>query len=117
MLVAMHEMAITMSMLDLVLEEAAKAGASRVVTVKVVLGEMTGVVDYCVQTNFDFMSKNTPAEGAALSFRNVAKQARCRKCAHIFRPADICWACPKCQSTEFELITGNELYVESIEVE
>lgn len=33
----MHEMAITMSMLDLALEEAAKAGASKVVAVNVVV--------------------------------------------------------------------------------
>jgi len=113
----MHEMAITMSMLDLILKEAAKAGASKVVAVNVVIGEMSGVVDRCVQTNFDFMSRGTPAEGAALSFRNVPKQARCRKCAHVFTPANICWACPECQSVEFEIIAGNELYIESIEVE
>jgi len=113
----MHEMAVTMSMLDLVLKEAAKAGARRVVAVNVVLGEMTGVVDRCVQTNFELMSRDTPAEGAVLSFRNVPKQARCRKCEHVFQPADICWACPKCQSVELEIIAGNELYVESIEVE
>lgn len=112
----MHEMAITKSMLDLVLEEAAKAGASKVVTVNVVLGEMTGVVDHCVQVNFDLMSRDTPAEGAVLSFRNVPRQARCRKCAHIFTPANLGWACPECQSPEFEIIAGNELYIESIEV-
>lgn len=113
----MHEMAITTSMLDLVLAEATKAGASKVVAVNVVIGEMSGVVDRFIQTNFDLMSRGTPAEGAALSFRNVPKQARCRKCAHVFHPANICWACPECQSAEFEIITGNELYVESIEVE
>jgi len=116
-MLTMHEMAITMSMLDLILDEAVKAGASKVVAVNVVLGEMTGVVDHYVQTNFDLLSRNTPAEGAVLSFQNVPRQARCRKCAYVFRPADICWTCPKCQSTEFEIIAGNELYVESIEVE
>jgi len=87
------------------------------VAVNVVLGEMTGIVDHCVQTNFELMSRNTPAEGAVLSFRNVPKQARCRKCAHVFQPTGICWTCPKCQSAELEIIAGNELYVESIEVE
>lgn len=113
----MHEMAITMSMLDLVLAEAARAGASRVVAVKVVVGEMSGVVDRFIQTNFELISRGTPAEGAALSFRNVPKQARCRKCAQVYHPTNIYWACPECQSTEFEIIAGNELYVESIEVE
>lgn len=113
----MHEMAITRSMLDLVLEEAAKSRASKVTMINIVLGEMSGVVDRCVQFYFDFMSKDTPAEGAELCFRNVLKKARCRKCNHIFSPGDICWSCNKCQSTELEIISGNELYVESIEVE
>lgn len=113
----MHEMAITQSLLDLVLEEAAKAGASKVVLVDVVLGEMSGVADRNIQSNFDLISRDTPAEGATLSFRNVPKQARCLKCAHTFRPSDICWQCPECQSAEFEMIAGNELYVESIKVE
>jgi hydrogenase nickel incorporation protein HypA/HybF len=111
----MHEMAVTMSMLDLVLEEAAKAGAGRVTKVNLVLGAMTGVVDRCVETNFELLSKSTPAEGAVLAFRNVPSQARCRRCGHVFPPADL-WACPRCQSAEFELIAGDELYVESIEV-
>ena len=67
----MHEMAITGNILDLVLDEAAKAGADKVVAVNLVLGEMTGIVDRYVQTNFDLISINTPAEGAVLSFRNV----------------------------------------------
>lgn len=113
----MHEMAITRSLLILVLEEAAKAGAGKVVAVNVVLGEMTGIVDRCVQVNFELMSKDTPVEGAVLSFRNVPKQACCRNCAQVFTPATIWWVCPECQSPELKIIAGNELYVESLEVE
>ncbi|MFC1958190.1 hydrogenase maturation nickel metallochaperone HypA [Chloroflexota bacterium] len=113
----MHEMAITQGILDLVLGEAARAGAGKVTMINLVLGEMSGIVDEYVQFNFDFMSKHTPAEGAALSFRKVPKQARCRKCAHLFSPGDVFWACPECQSMELEMVSGDELYVESIEVE
>ena len=113
----MHEMAITRSMLDLVLEEAAKAEARKVTEINVVLGEMSGVVDRCVSFYFDYMSKDTPAEGATLNFRNVPQKARCLNCCNIFSPRDIFWSCDKCQSMELEIIAGNELNVESIEVE
>ncbi len=113
----MHEMSITMSLLDLVLAEAAKAGASKVTGVNIVLGEMTGIIDHYVQANFELLSQNTPAEGAALSFQNIPRQARCRNCAHSFQPADLDWSCPRCQSSEIEVTGGRELYVESIEVE
>jgi len=113
----MHEMAITRSMLDLVLEETAKSGYGKVTEVNVVLGEMSGVVDSCVEFYFDFMSRDTPAEGARLNFRKMENQARCRKCGNIFKPRDIFWECDKCGSMEIEVTAGNELYIESIEVE
>ena len=113
----MHEMSVTMSLLDLVLEEAAKAGASKITGVNIVLGEMTGIIDHYVQANFELLSQNTLAEGATLSFQNIRRQARCRHCAHLFQPTDLEWACPKCQSSEIEITGGSELYVESIEVE
>jgi hydrogenase nickel incorporation protein HypA/HybF len=113
----MHEMAITRSMLDLVLEEATKAGNSKVTMINIVLGEMSGVVDRCVQFYFDFMSRDTPAEGAELNFRKVPNQACCRECGNIFSPRDIFWSCDKCGSMKIEMTAGNELYIESIEVE
>lgn len=111
----MHELSVTMSLLDLVLEEATKAGASKIIGVNIVLGEMTGIIDHYVQANFKLLSQNTPAEGAALSFRNIPRQARCRQCANVFQVSDK-WSCPRCQSSEIEITGGNELYVESIEV-
>jgi len=116
-MLAMHEMSVTMSLMDLVLKEAAKAGAKKIIGVNIVIGQMTGIVDHYVQANFELLSRNTPAEGAALSFRNVPWQARCRHCAHTFQPSDLDWKCPKCQSAEIEITSGSELYVESIEVE
>jgi hydrogenase nickel incorporation protein HypA/HybF len=113
----MHEMSVTMSLLDLILEEASKAGASKITGVNIVLGEMTGIIDHYVQANFELLSQSTPAEGAALSFQNISRQARCRNCAHLFQPTDLEWTCPKCQSSEIEITGGSELYVESIEVE
>ncbi|MFC1931535.1 hydrogenase maturation nickel metallochaperone HypA [Chloroflexota bacterium] len=113
----MHEMAITRSMLDLVLKEAEKAKASKVIKVSIVLGKMTGVVDDCVQAYFDIMSKDTPADGAALYFQNIPVQARCRKCGHVFSPENFYWSCPECQAFEVEIMAGKELYIESIEVE
>jgi hydrogenase nickel incorporation protein HypA/HybF len=113
----MHEMSVTKNLLDLVLEEANKASASRVTKVNVVLGEMTGIIDHYVQANFELLSKNTLAENAKLSFQSIPRQARCRNCNQEYRPSDLTWTCPKCQSTEIEITGGSELYVESIEVE
>jgi len=113
----MHELAITQSMLDLVLRQAEEAGADKVEKINLVLGEMTGVVGRCVQFYFDFLSKGTPAEGAALNFREIPTTAKCRECGQEFELGEFDWTCPHCRSNNMEITGGKELYVESIEVE
>jgi hydrogenase nickel incorporation protein HypA/HybF len=113
----MHELAITQSMLDLVLEQAQKAKAKRVGKINLVIGEMTGVVDRAVQFYFDFLSKGTPAEKAALNFKVVPTTARCHNCGKDFKLGEFDWTCPHCQSSNIEIVGGKELFVESIEVE
>ena len=113
----MHELAITQSMLDLVLEQAEKAGAKEVGRINLVIGEMSGVVEECVQFYFDFISKGTLAERAALSFTMVPTMARCRGCDRLFKVKEFDWTCPYCQGNNMEIVAGKELFVESIEVE
>lgn len=104
-------------MLDLALEEANNAGASRICKINIVIGDMSGIVGDCLKFYFEFLSKNTPAEGALVLCRSIATEARCRKCASTFHPKNFYWCCPVCHDLEIEVVAGKELYVESIEVE
>ncbi len=113
----MHELSITQSMLELVLDQVKKAGAGKVNTINLVIGEMCGYVEESVQFYFDFLSKGTPAEKARLSFTMVPAQARCRACGNIFRVKEMDWACPNCRQVSPEIVAGRELKVESIEVD
>jgi len=113
----MHELAITQSMLDLVLEQAEKVKAEKVEKINLVIGEMSGIVDTCVEFYFEFLSKNTIANGAILSFKKTPIQVRCSHCGQLFIPKEFDWSCPSCQNSGMEIVTGNELYIESIEVE
>jgi len=113
----MHELAVTQSMLELVLSEAEKAGAQRVDKINLVVGAMSGIVGDSVRFYFDFLSKDTIAQGADLSITSSPTQARCRRCEHLFQLEDFNWSCPACRNSHVEIVAGNELYVESIEAE
>ena len=113
----MHELAITQSMFDLVLEQAKKAGTKKVGKINLVIGEMTGVIGDCVQFYFDFISQGTPAEGAVLSFAMVPSKAQCRDCDKLFKLKEFDWTCPYCGGNSLQIVAGKELFVESIEVE
>ena len=112
----MHELSITQSLLSIALEKANEVGASRVTKINLTIGELSGIVDECVQFYFDFLSKDTIAAEASLSFHQPPIQLRCRNCATIFSPDNLDWACPDCREQKIEIISGRECYVDSIEV-
>ncbi len=112
----MHELSITQNILDIALKKAAEAKAGRITRINITLGELSGIVDECVRFYFDFLTKDTPAAGASLSFEKVPTRLRCRVCATVFAPEDSTWVCPSCHDQKIELIAGRECYVNSIEV-
>ena len=96
----MHELAITQSMFDIVLKQAEQAQAKKVTKINLVIGEMTGVVSDSVQFYLDFMTKDTIAEGAAVSITMVPAKARCRNCNRTFELKEFDWTCPNCKGND-----------------
>lgn len=113
----MHELAITQSMIDIVLEQAEKAGAKRIKTINLVIGELSGFVEESVKFYFGFLAKDTIAEEAELIFNPVSARAKCRVCNNIFDIKDVDWTCPVCEVSDVDIIAGKELFVESINIE
>ena len=113
----MHELAVTQRVLDIALEKAEEAHATRVARINLVIGEMSSIVDDSVQFYFDFLSQDSIASGAALSFERIPMTLRCRQCGHTFTPDSPPWKCPECRHWDMEIVAGQELYIDSIEVE
>jgi hydrogenase nickel incorporation protein HypA/HybF len=113
----MHEQSIVESLLAVVLGNAEKAKASKILRIYLVVGELSGVVDEAVNFYFSFLSKDTIAADANIFFMQTPARVRCRNCNTVFNPERLDFHCPNCNEQEIEIIGGRELYVESIEVE
>ncbi len=113
----MHEYSVTKGMLDTVLSEAEKAGASRITEIRLVIGDLSTIIDESVQMYFDIMSKGTPAHGAKLVFRRVPAQFRCRNCGNEYNKPAKGFDCPLCGGLGLPTGKGKEFYIESIEVD
>jgi hydrogenase nickel incorporation protein HypA/HybF len=113
----MHEMAVTQSILDIAIRHAQQAGASRITQINLVIGELAGIVDESVQFYFDFLSNDTLAEGAKLAFDRRTAVYLCRECGTTYRPEGYDWICPTCEALAFEVLSGREFQIESIEVD
>jgi hydrogenase nickel incorporation protein HypA/HybF len=114
----MHELSITQSILDITLRHAEKARAQRILAVNLIIGDLTGFVGESIQFYFDFLTKDTPAQGARLNIERVAARTRCRACGAEYAPPDHrLWSCPECEALGGEIIAGKEFSVSSIEIE
>lgn len=113
----MHEFTITKSILHIVLEKAREVKARKVTKVDLLVGRLTGYVPECIQLQFDILSHNTAAAGASLAFRQPPVKLYCRKCNRDYTSDSLNLSCPECRSLEIDILSGSELYVESMEVE
>jgi hydrogenase nickel incorporation protein HypA/HybF len=114
----MHELSVTQGILDVALEAARGAGAGRILAINLVIGDLSSIVDDSVQFYFDFLSRDTPAQGAVLRFDRQPAEARCGDCAHTFEAAiPLIPTCPACGSARLAITGGREFLVESIEVD
>lgn len=113
----MHELALTERMLELALEAAQDHRAQRILAINISLGALCGVIPSCVEYYFRLQSRGTPAQGARLNMQTRPAVIACRGCGRESRSPRPMPACPLCGSEDFRLLSGQEYYVESIEVE
>jgi hydrogenase nickel incorporation protein HypA/HybF len=113
----MHELSVTQHLLDIVLQHAQEEDVSRVADIYLVVGQLASIVDDCVQFYWDIISEDTIAQGAVLHFRRIPAEMRCQQCGQSYLLDDSELACPHCGSAAVQLVTGEEFYIDSIEVE
>jgi hydrogenase nickel incorporation protein HypA/HybF len=113
----MHELTVTQGILDLVLEAAQREGGGRVTAIDLVVGELSSIVDDSVQFYWDLMAEGTPAASAQLRFRRVPLQFECRECNALFEPRGDCFDCVHCGAASVRVAAGDELRVESFDLE
>jgi hydrogenase nickel incorporation protein HypA/HybF len=113
----MHELSVTDSLLKLAIQHATAAKAARVTELHLVVGQLSSIVDDSVQFYWDMISQGTICEGARLNFRRVAATMSCLDCNTIYTLNGELSACPQCQSERVTIKSGEEFYLDSIEVE
>jgi hydrogenase nickel incorporation protein HypA/HybF len=108
----MHELSITQSVVDTIVER--MAGAT-VRCVRLEIGKLSGVVPDSVRFCFDVISAGTPLAGATLDIVEPPGFARCRDCGEEFQLNDMIMLCP-CGSANVRVLTGQQLRIKSVEV-
>lgn len=109
----MHELTITESILNQSLIEAQKHQAKTIKKINLLVGEATSIVPDCVQFYFDTLKQNTIAQDAILVIKKIPLVLRCPKCKTLSNDLDLICNC----RSGIEIVSGQELLIESLEIE
>lgn len=113
----MHELSVTKSILNICKEQAKIGSFKKIKEINLCVGEMTGLVPSCINYYFNIISKDTIAEGAIINIKNIKLRIRCLECKYEGNMDKYDYVCPKCNGINFNILNGNEFYLESIEVD
>ena len=108
----MHELAITQSVVDMVVERTA---GRQISLVRVEVGRLSGVVPDAMEFCYELVISGTPLDGSTLVIEQTPGTAHCRSCGQDFSLDDLILLC-SCGSAEVDLIAGRELRVLSVEL-
>jgi hydrogenase nickel incorporation protein HypA/HybF len=110
----MHELSIADAIVQIALRH---AGGRPVRAVEVSVGHLRQVVPSSLQFSFELLSDGTALEGARLELREIAPRGRCRNCRTESGLHDFPLRCAACGGLDLELIAGEELTVDALELE
>ncbi|MEN8175410.1 MAG: hydrogenase maturation nickel metallochaperone HypA [Pseudomonadota bacterium] len=113
----MHEMSLCEGILQIIEEQARAQGFTRVKTVRLEIGKLSGVELGAMRFGFDAVMRHSIAEGAKLEVVDRPGQAWCMQCARTVEIQQRFDACPVCGGYQLQVTGGEQLAVKDLEVE
>lgn len=131
----MHEWALAEAIISGVNDYVNKIGRKEVGKVVVRLGELQSIDKEILRFALNELVKDSAVKIDEIVLKDEEAVFRCRKCGHEWRLKDVEFSeevkeaihfvpevvhtymkCPGCQSTDFEVVKGRGVWIESIEV-
>jgi hydrogenase nickel incorporation protein HypA/HybF len=113
----MRELQATQSILTKVVLQVGQSNAKHIKTVHLAIGEIAELNQTSIQRHWEEISRGTLAERAHLHFRFIKARVQCMACFMEYEPVDGKIHCPHCGSYGAKVLTGEEFYLESIELD
>ena len=110
----MHELSIAESVVGIASRQ---ADGRRVTKVQMKVGYLRQVIPSALAFGFGLLAEGTLLEGAELEVEQVQAEGRCRGCGVESKLGSFPLQCGGCGGFDLEILKGEELMVESLELE
>jgi hydrogenase nickel incorporation protein HypA/HybF len=117
----MHEVSVCKSLINQILELCVEKNIdtgdqNRKLKVHVQIGPFCGVVSEYLAHAYDVTKQNTSLARSELVIQEVDIRIKCLDCGHESEASITDLRCTECQSSKTQLLSGDELYIEQIEI-
>ena len=114
----MHEVAIVEALIAQVEEEVRQSGhPGRVVRLELLIGRLSGVHPDSIRFALEVMAPGTLLDAAQVNIVEPPAYCSCRVCGARSLIQELTAACPQCGNFSVTIEGGNELLLQSIELE
>lgn len=113
-----HELSIVEALIEQVERELERSGrGARVVRLNLEIGRLSGVCPDSLRFAWELVSPETPLAGAELCIAEPPAVCACGQCGARTELDDLAFTCPKCGSTEVTIEGGQQMLLQTIELE
>ncbi|MGI6360766.1 MAG: hydrogenase maturation nickel metallochaperone HypA [Bacillota bacterium] len=112
----MHETSLMEQLLTVAEEHLASYRVKKVNKLIIKTGKLANVIPAALEFAFEALSRGRIMQGAELSLLEMPIIARCQDCCNEYEAA-IPFVCPACGSNSAEIVSGAEVFLDSIDFE
>jgi hydrogenase nickel incorporation protein HypA/HybF len=113
----MHELSIAQELKTAVEEIMRDHPEERVTEVHVCIGELQSIIPETLHTSFQAITDETALHNTRLIIHPRSIKTHCATCDCEFVIKEFSFICPHCQGTQLQVISGDELHIQSLETE
>lgn len=116
----MHELSVVQSIVQTSIDFLKEQNIDNAKFVTLIVGKHTGIIPEYLEMYYDDVCKDTILEGSELRIEERPTEYFCKDCGNVFKTVFASHQhlmktnCPKCQSEDLEVISGNELLIKEI---
>lgn len=113
----MHELSIVLNIVEIVEEEAFKAGAESVSAIELDIGKLSSIEPAAFEFAWKHGIRDSVLEMSQLTINYISGKGKCSECNTRFEVNELYDPCPVCGGFFSEILEGKEMNIKSIRIE
>ena len=113
----MHELGLAMNVREIVEGAARENGAATIKEVNIVVGEFSSVAIDALEFAMDVVKRDSMFQDAKINIKSTKTILLCSECGQETIMEDFIFKCSSCGGSAVRIISGDRMYVDSIDIE